>query len=560
MKPSRRTYWALTVFAALQCVGAERTDAGVDAPASVASLSHAADVVVVGSAVSRVVAGGATSFLLEPVRVLSGSFTTPASVIVPGVTAARTDASAPVHGLWFLRRSGDTWEVLPVVVGAALLEQALIPLPEGPLGLPYSYGPDAPVIDKVVQELRAAQQAPATSAGAYQALATIRARQSVDSFRHLSELPPQHQDTCPVASLVRSWDSETIDRVRGALQAASGTDFLLQGLCDIEGPAAVTGLVGLLDLTPPGGPEERCVLEALRTIHTTDALAALAPFLTASELDKQYVAISAFALAANGYPPGDTSDTTGTGGPLTTVHTLRHFPSFEEFNRDPASHAAFWQVWWECEDCRTDTVPPSANVVSPHDGDVVSGTVAITVDASDNVRLGTVRIQVDGSDRAVLVAPPYAVAWDTRTSMNGVHELRAVATDAVGNEQASGAVQVRVDNDITPPRLTVSAAPPYLWPPNGQMVPIRVFISVSDDRDPSPRVTLVSIVCDDGCDVASSVAGAAPGTADFDFSLAAARQGSGIGRTYRITYDATDAAGNRSEASTTVVVPHDLRR
>jgi hypothetical protein len=56
------------------------------------------------------------------------------------------------------------------------------------------------------------------------------------------------------------------------------------------------------------------------------------------------------------------------------------------------------------------------------------------------------------------------------------------------------------------------------------------------------------------------VAGAAPGTADFDFSLAAARQGSGIGRTYRITYDATDAAGNRSEASTTVVVPHDLRR
>jgi hypothetical protein len=117
-----------------------------------------------------------------------------------------------------------------------------------------------------------------------------------------------------------------------------------------------------------------------------------------------------------------------------------------------------------------------------------------------------------------------------------------------------------VDNDITPPRLTVSAAPPYLWPPNGQMVAVRAFVSVSDDRDPAPRVRLASIVCDDGCLVASSVIGAALGTSDYDFSLAASRQGSGSGRTYTITYDATDAAGNRTVASTTVVVPHDRRR
>jgi Bacterial Ig domain len=539
VKPGRRSYGALAA-AALLCGSIGQVEAGIDAPASVASLSSAADAVVVGSASSRAVTGSATTFLLEPVRVLRGSFPGPAAVTVAGVVAARTEASASLYGLWFLRRSGDVWEALPVVAGAAFLEQGLI--------------------DKVVLELRAAQQSPATSAGAYQALATIRARQSADSFRHLGELPPQHLDSCPVAALVRTWDGETIDRVRGALSAAAETAFLLQGLCAIESPAAVAGLVGLLELTPPGSPEERCALEALRTIHTPEALTALAPLLSASDPERQYLAISAFALAANGYPPGDARDTTGTGGPLTTAHTLAHFPSFEEFRRDPAPHAGFWQVWWECEACRTDITPPSAAVVSPHDGDVVSGTVNVTIEASDDVRLGTVRFQVDGSDRAVLTAPPYAVAWDTRTSANGVHEVRAVAADAVGNEQASGAVQVRVDNDITPPRLTVSAAPPYLWPPNGQMVPVRVFVSVSDDRDPAPRVTLVSIACDDGCVAASSVAGAAFGTSDLDFSLAAARQGNGTGRTYTITYDATDAAGNRTVASAKVVVPHDRSR
>jgi hypothetical protein len=39
--------------------------------------------------------------------------------------------------------------------------------------------------------------------------------------------------------------------------------------------------------------------------------------------------------------------------------------------------------------------------------------------------------------------------------------------------------------------------------------------------------------------------------------LRSERKGSGAGRTHTITYEASDAAGNKATATTTVVVPHD---
>jgi hypothetical protein len=44
---------------------------------------------------------------------------------------------------------------------------------------------------------------------------------------------------------------------------------------------------------------------------------------------------------------------------------------------------------------------------------------------------------------------------------------------------------------------------------------------------------------------------------DFTFMLRAERSGKGSGRTYTITYKATDASGNESMTSVTIEVPHD---
>lgn len=114
--------------------------------------------------------------------------------------------------------------------------------------------------------------------------------------------------------------------------------------------------------------------------------------------------------------------------------------------------------------------------------------------------------------------------------------------------------------DVTPPTISVALTPSDLWPPNHKLVDITAEITVTDDQDPSPVVSLVSITCNEPIDPAKDVVGATYGTDDRDFSLRAERVGQRKeGRVYTVTYSATDAAGNTATASATVAVPHDQR-
>ena len=111
--------------------------------------------------------------------------------------------------------------------------------------------------------------------------------------------------------------------------------------------------------------------------------------------------------------------------------------------------------------------------------------------------------------------------------------------------------------DTTPPSLRVAASPWALGPPSHRLEPVSVSVQISDDQDPRPRVKLISITCDDGCVPANDVGGADYGTDDRAFELRSERKGSKTGRTYTITYEARDAAGNKTTATTTLAVPHD---
>jgi hypothetical protein len=113
-------------------------------------------------------------------------------------------------------------------------------------------------------------------------------------------------------------------------------------------------------------------------------------------------------------------------------------------------------------------------------------------------------------------------------------------------------------SDTVTPILDVFADPGGLWPPNHKLVPVTVTVKVSDDQDPDPEIVLESITCDDGCDPNLDIGEALFGMDDREFLLRAERTGSG--RTYTITYSATDESGNKSQAATTVIVPHDQRK
>ena len=122
-------------------------------------------------------------------------------------------------------------------------------------------------------------------------------------------------------------------------------------------------------------------------------------------------------------------------------------------------------------------------------------------------------------------------------------------------------VEVTVE-DTTAPSLDISLAPDQLWPPNHKMVTIAALVVLSDVCDPDPTVELVSISSDepdnglgDG-DRPHDIQDAEVGTDDRSFSLRSERSGTGDGRIYAITYEATDDSDNLSSAIAEVIVAH----
>jgi len=121
-----------------------------------------------------------------------------------------------------------------------------------------------------------------------------------------------------------------------------------------------------------------------------------------------------------------------------------------------------------------------------------------------------------------------------------------------------GALEVQVDN--TPPTCTVTAKPSTLFDPDHKLVNIATKVTALDNN---PGVTFVlrsvtSSEADSGLgrdDVSRDIQGWTAGSADLTGQLRNERY-SKVGRTYTITYEAKDNAGNTATCSATVTVPY----
>ena len=114
--------------------------------------------------------------------------------------------------------------------------------------------------------------------------------------------------------------------------------------------------------------------------------------------------------------------------------------------------------------------------------------------------------------------------------------------------------------DYTPPVITASADPATLWPPQGQMVPVTVSGTMTDDLSGVDLGSALFSVEDEygAITPGGSITVAANGAYSFTVLLEARRNGSDLdGRLYTIHLSVQDQAGNTGIASTTVVVPHD---
>ncbi len=80
--------------------------------------------------------------------------------------------------------------------------------------------------------------------------------------------------------------------------------------------------------------------------------------------------------------------------------------------------------------------PPMVSFESPSDGSVVSGTVNVTANAVDDVKIESVSFALDGAHQATVSAFPFIWSWNSGASGLGTHVVSATAVDSSGKETA----------------------------------------------------------------------------------------------------------------------------
>lgn len=90
--------------------------------------------------------------------------------------------------------------------------------------------------------------------------------------------------------------------------------------------------------------------------------------------------------------------------------------------------------------------PPQVALTSPTAGAVLSGTVTLIAEATDDDRVTRVNFYVDGQLLVSDTTPPFELAWDSTTHGNGPAVLTALAQDSKCQSTTSAPVEVTLEN------------------------------------------------------------------------------------------------------------------
>jgi fibronectin type 3 domain-containing protein len=176
----------------------------------------------------------------------------------------------------------------------------------------------------------------------------------------------------------------------------------------------------------------------------------------------------------------------------------------------------------------------------------VRGTVPLTASADDGAGTGIASVAFeifDGTWNALSTdsSAPFAASWDT-TGLNGTYQVRAIATDLVGNPSiADTASNVLVDN--TAPTVTLGGIA------TNAKVRGTVPLTASVNDGAGSGAASVSFETFNGTWTPLSTDNSAPFTASWDTT--------GLNGTYQVRAIATDVAGNPSLADTAINITVD---
>jgi len=171
-----------------------------------------------------------------------------------------------------------------------------------------------------------------------------------------------------------------------------------------------------------------------------------------------------------------------------------------------------------------------------------------------------VTFTVSATDAIDGTITPVCSASSGDTFPLGTTTVTCTATDTVLNE-AEKQFDITVE-DTTPPQIvTLEATPNTLWPPNHQMVDINVTAVVFDAVDPTPVTQIVSVSSN------QPINGTGDGDTAPDWIITGpmtlklrSERAQGNDRTYTITVQSVDDAGNIGTKTVQVVVSQSRRR
>jgi probable HAF family extracellular repeat protein len=181
---------------------------------------------------------------------------------------------------------------------------------------------------------------------------------------------------------------------------------------------------------------------------------------------------------------------------------------------------------------------------------------SLAVDHAFLVRVGRGQPMQDLND---LIPPNSGWVLETGYGINNAGQI-------VGGGTLNGAVRAflltPVVADTTPPRITISATPTVLWPPNNKAVPVTVWGRITDDGSGVAAGSIEYAVTDEYGQLQprGHLVINTNGKFAFQVLLRAFRAGDDLdGHQYVISVSAKDNAGNAETKSQTITVPHDHR-
>jgi hypothetical protein len=147
-----------------------------------------------------------------------------------------------------------------------------------------------------------------------------------------------------------------------------------------------------------------------------------------------------------------------------------------------------------------ETTPPAVAITAPTSGGSVGAETTLRATATDASGIRFVRFSVDFVEIGTAITPvsgnTYEVPWDSRSVAPGPHSVIAIATDGVGTQAVSPAVNFDVFTDMVPPTATITAPAA-----NANVTgTVTYTATASDDRNVITEVNFLvgdTVVCTD---------------------------------------------------------------